>query len=338
MPSKSKKVLDIEITYTERPELVKQIHQALEEENHNEYLLKLGKKFPLRPSGALKTTLDLYLDLENYYNSKVNEETGLYDPVVSLDVIEGRAADLLKLGHTIEPQVINGISKIHKIVTTNKTVNYGTIKTKEGTVIELRGEFDFEVEDENGVLMIDDSKTSGKFAFNLLPKEEHFAQINLYMHSDYARERGINKAMIVYYCKDNSDKKIFEFDYNPSLAQAVLDRFQMIHDMWEAGERPEQTAFWGGDDWKANYSSYRTYLHKEYAMPPELRKKVTVSNEEFETIKQSVKMDKKKSINILAKKYGPVLVLNQGNSSFHLNLTQNGLSAIVKGNDGFSNI
>lgn len=326
-------VEDTEVEYYELPEEIEEIHEILSEENAKNLNFK---KFPLRPSGANKTDLELYMELENW--DAANKGLPIpYQPAQ----LDGRVVSLLNLGHTIEPQVIAHVEKIYDVVHTNRTVNYGSIVTKEGTRIELCGELDMAIQHKEYPTkrIIADSKTSGRFAFNLTPKAEHFAQINLYLHSEEMKAEGFKEGRIYYYNKDNSEMKSYGFKYSKELAEAVLGKFQRIYGAWEAGERPAQEAFWGGDDWRADYSSFRHQLHARFKKDIALRDQ-QIDSVSYHDFKDMLKqLGQKKAINVLAKKYDDkVLVEKETGKKAYLSLTSKGLVAIIEAEDGFSSL
>lgn len=326
-----KSVGDTEIEYFELPEEIEEIHEILSEENTKQFNFK---KFPLRPSGASKDDLELYMELENWHAAS-NDLPIPHKP----EALDGRVCSLLKLGHTIEPQVIDHVSKIHKVLFTNRTVKYGTIVTKDGPDIELKGELDMALENHAGKRFIGDSKTSGRFAFNLTPKAEHFAQINLYLHSEEMKKEGLTEGRIYYYNKDNSEMKAYGFKYSPRLAQAVLDKFQRIYTAWENGERPPQTIFWGGDDWRADYGSFRTVLHERFSLPIDERTQLIDSEAYADFVDTVSRLKQKASINVLARKYdNKILVDKESGKKAYLSLTSKGLVAIIEKEDGFSSL
>jgi hypothetical protein len=221
-----------------------------------------GNSFPLRPSSALKSDRDLYYGLVNYFKPGT----------IPVDPVEGRNAMLLSLGHAIETHFVEHIGRAFAVGNRNMRVTYGQVTMPDGTQYNLGGEFDFTITStKTGETVIADSKSSAAFPFKGdLPKDDHIAQINLYLHSDWARERGINKAWIMYYCKNDSDIRIFEFAYNKEAAEAVIARFQAVLDSYKKGELPKRVHVLGSD-WQAAYSSYRTYDNRSFLTPRHLR-------------------------------------------------------------------
>lgn len=333
-----KSVDDTEIEYWDLPEEIEEIHEKLADEAAEKMDLS---KFPLRPSAANKLELDLYMELENQEavlkgTNPLEGNAPLYKP----EKLDGRVLSLLQLGHTIEPQVIDHVSKLYKIEHRNKKVKYGELKRLDGSIIELWGELDMGMLDEHtGRRIIGDSKTSGRFAFNLTPKAEHFAQINLYLHSEEMKAEGYTHGRIYYYNKDNSEMKANGFAYSQKLAQAVLDKFQRVLTAFEKGERPPQTAFWGGDDWRADYSSFRTYLHHRFGLPLDARESIK-DGDLFKELEAELKSKRQKAaINPIAQKIDNKVVYSKdGRKKLYLLLTNKGLVVIIEDNDGFSTL
>jgi len=294
------------------------------------------KSFPLRPSGALKSDLDLYFDLVNYF------EPG----TIPKDDMEGRVHILLESGHVLEDFIVDQFDRVHKVTERNERVTYGSVTMPDGSTRELNGEYDFTFIDNNsGKEMLGDSKTASDFAFKAtakpmygrppaLPKEEHLAQLNLYMHSEDFKKRGIDTARIVYYNKNNSDYDIYEFKYSEALALKTLARFQHILDMYKVGQAPEQEYFWG-HHWKAAYGSYRTHLHKQYKVKKQDRHIITVSDDEFNAVTEG-KMTQ--SIYNYAKTYQDKAIRTNSGKSAYMSLTQKGLVVRVTDKGGFTTL
>ncbi len=205
--------------------------------------------FPLRPSSALKPDRDLYYGLVNYYAPGT----------IPVSDIEGRSCMLLALGHVIEKHLVEFLRHAFKIPFTSQKITYGTINTKNGPIT-LGGELDFIVELPSGELVLADSKSSADFPFKKddVLKDEHCAQLNLYLHSDWCKSKKITRALVCYYNKNTSDLKVREFQYDERLALATVARFQKVHDMYERNEIPKLNHILGVD-WQAKYSMYRDY-------------------------------------------------------------------------------
>lgn len=314
------KVEGIEVEVTNKEEMVKNIfskYQKQEEEKGKE-----NKRFPLSPSGALKEDIDLYHELVAYYEGEKHD----------IEPMSGEVYHLLGLGHHIEPLVLNLVNLEMKVVERNKRVQYGTLTKKDGTIIPLTGELDAIAEDKNGIRYIVDSKTSGKFAFDKKEvKEDYVAQLNLYMHAT-----GIKKALICYYCKDNSNMRIHEFDYSEELALAILKKFQRIHDAYETKSPPTLVNFWGGESWRPGYSKYRTMLHKDFDLlidDREVEKVPSLANEIL-----TIKQNSKKAIDIIARKYYNKLVKDEFGNQLYLTLTKRGLIIKLKDKEGMTRL
>lgn len=231
------------------------------------------QSFPLRPSSALRPLRDLYYGLVNYYQPGS----------IPTDPIEGRNTMLLSLGHAIERHLIEYVEKSFAVTARNQRVVYGQVKGKGGEVINLSGEFDFQLtSSKTGETIIADSKSSADYPFkSSVPKDEHMAQINLYLHSDWARSRNINKAWIIYYNKNNSDLRVYEFEYSKEKAEEVIARFQSVMDAYLKGEIPQRESVYGLD-WQAAYSSYKTFDLREFTLP--LDQRVVIEHEDDEQI------------------------------------------------------
>lgn len=218
--------------------------------NDAEVNRKTADRFPLSPSAATKPNIDLYLALKNHYHpNSIPEEP-----------LDGRVVMLLRLGHDIESHLVKFIRKGLNVVATNERVTYGAL-TNGPT---LTGEFDFIIE-HNGEKILCDSKSIADYLFKTtpLPKQEHIVQLNLYLHSDYCRKNAINKAWVWYYCKNNSELKVKEFQYNQALAEAALQKFQYVYDCY-LNNTPPPIEYVLGADYQADYSAFRKYIFRDF--------------------------------------------------------------------------
>ena len=310
------KVLGVEVDVLTKEEMVKNIftkYQAIQVEKNKE-----NKRFPLSPSGALKEEIDLYYELCAYFDGETHETLPM----------SGETHHLLGLGHYLEPLILDLVNLELEVVERNKRITYGKIKKKDDTYLDLSGETDAIAKNSYGELFIIDSKTSGRWAFDKKEvKEDYVAQLNLYMHGT-----GIKKALICYYCKDNSNMRIHEFNYNKELAEATLDKFQRMLTAYENKTPPKMTAFWGGESWRPSYSKYREFLHKDFELSLGDREVVEVDSllKEITLFKQNGK----KAIDFIAQKYHNKLVIDKKGNQLFLSLTKKGLVLKLKDKEG----
>lgn len=234
-----------------------------------------SNSFPLRPSSALKSKRELYYGLINYYSPGT----------IITNPIEGRNTMLLALGHSIERHFVEFIERAYAIPYRNLRMNYGELKGPNNEPIPLTGELDFVLQDsKTGELIIADSKSSADFPFKSgIPKDEHIAQINLYMHSSWARERNINRALIMYYNKNNSELKVFEFSYSKQLAEEIIQKFQDVLNAYHKKEIPNREHVYGVH-WQAAYSSFKDYDNKEFLIPVSERAKSKIKEFDIEEL------------------------------------------------------
>lgn len=267
----------------ERKDVVQEIQSAAKISAMN--ISAKTNSFPLRPSSALKSLRDLYYGLVNYYKPST----------ITTTPIEGRNVMLLSLGHAIEKHFVEFIEKSYAIPYRSLRVDYGEVIGPDGVPHKLTGELDFVLQSvKTGELVIADSKSSADFPFKAsVPKQEHIAQINLYMHSKWARDLNINKAFIMYYNKNNSDIKVYEFVYSKELAQEVIDRFNVALSSYVVGSIPKRE-YVLGCDWQAAYSSFRDHDNKEFTIPVSERAISKITEEEIE------EFDRKELVKYLA--------------------------------------
>jgi hypothetical protein len=242
---------------TERRDVVEAIQKAAKIHAMNQ--TAKSNSFPLRPSSALKSKRELYYGLVNYFKPGT----------IPVNPNEGRNTMLLALGHSIERHFVEFIERAYAIPYRNLRVNFGELQGADGKIYPLNGELDFIIQSTvTGEMIIADSKSSADFPFKSgVPKEDHIAQINLYMHSDWARARNINKAWILYYNKNNSELKAYEFGYSKELAEEVIDNFNTALNIYLQGLPIPTRVHVLGCDWQAAYSSYRDYDNREFSIP-----------------------------------------------------------------------
>ncbi len=234
---------------------------------------KEAARFPLSPSAALKPMRDLYYGLVNYYAPGS----------IQVDAIEPRVKLTFKLGHMIEAMLVNYFREAFQLKDEQKRVTFG--KLSDGTL--LSGAIDWAVVI-NGETILMDSKSSGSYPFKLAPKEDNIAQMQLYMHSDWGRKNKVNKAILAYFNKDNSEIKCIQIDYNADLAEALLQRFYSVWDMYQKRQIPPRE-YVIGFDWQANYSNYRTHDFLEFQKPLAERDVVTSADFAPKTTKNNLR-------------------------------------------------
>ncbi len=291
----------------ELPLLVKKVEEAAKTKAMADSAKR--SSFPLRPSSAMKSERDLYYGLCNHFNPG----SVTVDPV--------RNPILLSLGHAIEKHLVGHLEEAFEVAHKNQSVDYGSvIDPADDKEIRLTGELDFcLINGRTGEVVLCDSKSSSAWAFTKapLPKEEHIAQLHCYLHSKWARDLNITRALLWYYNKDKSTLRCFEFTYNPSLAEAVIARFQSILNNYRLGTKPPREHVYG-QDWQAAYSSFKTEDLREFTVPVDARERVEDAVLNFDD------MPKTKIIRYIATVYGGKVVnghyLEVGNTGLELSL------------------
>lgn len=320
------KVLDIEVKVEELESVRDAIQKAALRFGAN---TKAGSppRFPLSPSAALKSERDLYYGLCNYYNPGMIPESD----------IEGRVVMLLRLGHEIERHLVDFVKQEYTVPFTNERVTYGTL-TKGAETINLSGELDFIIKLPSGQLILCDSKSSAEYAFEYdTPKNEHIAQLQLYMHSEFCRNNAINEAWLFYYNKNNSDIRVIKFTYDPEIAEALIKRFQKVLDAYEKKELPEREYVYGVD-WKAAYSPFRNYEWRDFMKnPTEIVLDPSIKNIIYKTDEGKIdtKKTKKEKVKYIVLTHGNVKVKDGDGNLYWCEMGTNGLYLKEKGDDGF---
>lgn len=105
----------------------------------------------------------------------------------------------------------------------------------------------------NGELYLVDIKSMNSMVFRNLtePKEENVSQLQLYLH--YFK---IKKGILFYIDKDKQDIKEFIIDYNPTLAQSILDGFTSLKKKIENNIIPSRLPDYP-DDWECKYCQFK---------------------------------------------------------------------------------
>lgn len=105
-------------------------------------------------------------------------------------------------------------------------------------------------------------KSVNNYKFNNLsePEEDHYKQIQLYMH--YFK---INKGIVLYENKDNQELKEFKIDYDPGLVEFVLYRMKELKKDIENNNLPKipEQIMSGPESWRCSYCSYIESCLKE---------------------------------------------------------------------------
>lgn len=248
--------------------------------------------FPLRPSGCLKPLRDLYYDLQNYYAPKS----------VPKEDFEPRVKLIFEFGHVTETLLKKLFSQNFEVLFEQEKVCYGSVVDSAGEVILLTGSIDWAVKLDSfsTAITLCDAKSIGDYPFKSAPKEDNIAQMQLYMHSDWGRKHKVDKALLIYFNKNNSDLKCIQIDYDSGLACKLLKRLQMAYDYYKKSEVPPRE-YLAGLDWRADYSSYKDWDNREFG-PEIVRNKELV--DEFHKPSKYVKDD----IRTHVEKYGNKLV------------------------------
>lgn len=214
-----------------------------------------GGFFPLRPSGCLKPMRDMYYDLVNFYNPGT----------IPKEDFPARVKLIFQFGHLTENLIKKLCRHNFTVQYEQQRVKYGELTDKYGSIIPLTGAIDWamRLDETSEKLTLIDSKSIGSFPFKKVPKEENIAQMQLYMHSDWGRANNVNSAMLIYFCKDNSEMKCIEVPYDAGLASKLLERMKLVWNHYLRNEVPPRE-YLAGIDWKADYSPYRDYDNREF--------------------------------------------------------------------------
>ncbi len=126
-------------------------------------------------------------------------------------------------------------------------------------IINGRADAILNIDNEPYVLEI---KSINDFGFKKLskPDEDHYKQIQLYMH--YFK---INKGIILYENKDNQELKEFKIEYDSGLVEFVLYKLKELKQNIDNNLLPKvpESIMTGSESWKCSYCPYVESCSKE---------------------------------------------------------------------------
>lgn len=235
-----------------------------------------GNFFPLRPSSCLKSARDLFYDLKNFYKPES----------IPKAPFEARIKLIFQFGHMTETMLKKLFAYKYGVSHEQERVTYGKLIDKEGNSIELTGSLDWCSTIGGNALILCDAKSIGDYPFKSAPKEANIGQMQLYMHSKWARDNNVNSAILIYFNKNTSDIKCIEFSYEPVLAAQLLQRMELVWEYYKRDELPPREYILGLD-WEENYSPYKEYNNRAFLKPVEERQRIR-AGEDFTNLRTHV--------------------------------------------------
>lgn len=141
------------------------------------------------------------------------------------------------LGHIIEQEIFRQLSNI---IHSKDQIVYTGIKDHKDH--EIKGEIDCLYTDDHGITYVVDVKSMSKNSFSKLVelqniKDSHYVyyvQLQMYMHF-----LGYDDAMILAYCKDNSDMTEVFCAYDEDFCEQQLKRIDILIDHLKRGQVPQ---------------------------------------------------------------------------------------------------
>jgi len=275
-------------------QLTEEINSALERMQKEDHIVQNGLRdalfdavgplydveatfFPLRPSSCLKSARDLFYDLKNFYKP---------DSIPKAP-FEARIKLIFQFGHMTETMLKKLFAYKYGVSFEQERVKYGELVDKEGNIIELTGSLDWCSYIGGKNLILCDAKSIGDYPFKSAPKEANISQMQLYMHSKWARDNNVNSAVLIYFNKNTSDIKCIEFAYEPVLAANLLKRLEMVWEYYKKDELPPREYILGLD-WEENYSPYKDYNNKNFTKALNERERLVINEEEFKNLREHV--------------------------------------------------
>jgi len=224
--------------------------------------------FPLRPSSALKSMRDLYYDLVNFYSPGT----------IPKEPFPERVKLIFQFGHLTETLLKKVFAFTYSVSFEQERVKYGELIDKDGNIISLTGSIDWASKVGGDTLILCDAKSIGDYPFKKAPKEENIAQMQIYMHSDWGRANKVDRAQLIYFNKNTSDIKVIEIAYDAELAENLLQRLKYVFECYKSGTLPPRE-YLPGVDWQGDYSPYKDYDMKEFAIEEEMRPTIGIAIE-----------------------------------------------------------
>jgi hypothetical protein len=263
---------------SEEHKIQKGMRDQLFEAVEKAYPKETRTSFPLRPSSALKPMRDLYYDLVNWKTPGT----------IPQNALEPRVKLIFEFGHVTEEILKRVCASTWKLENAQERVKYGEIQLPDNSFMDLEGAIDWTCTFNGLETVLMDAKSIGEYPFKTAPKEDNIAQMQLYMHSTWARTKGINRAQLIYFNKNTCDIKVIEIPYDKELAEKLVLRFQETWKFFLEGMCPPRE-YLAGIDWRADYSSYRDYDNQEFTSEARSTEKVNTYAPEFKYAKDAVR-------------------------------------------------
>ncbi len=275
----SGKLVAIKSNYAPKPrgtDFEEGIIEALCERISKEFALKdelSAKSFPLRPSSVGKDARELALSLQDFFAPGTHEK----------DPLPPRSALVFDMGDRVERSVLFMLEKVYPITYKQVAVHLDQLDGHD-----INGHIDGVIEI-NGEKFILDVKSISEMGFKSIPKDDHIRQVNLYLHSDWAKKLGLKKGILFYQNKNNQDICPITFDYDEQKALSDLARFRAIYVQVQTGLLPEFDHLWG-ETWHWGYSRYRTAAWKNFLSPDDnpCTHKIIELTEEIQDLKNLI--------------------------------------------------
>lgn len=201
-----------------------------------------GPRHPISPSQVMACSRKLGFQMLNY------EKPGTV-PETSFGV---RLLLVLDQGHRTEECVFDWAAKMPdlEVILMKERIDI----EKFDDTFTLTGEIDrFVIDNKTNRKYIADCKSTNTHKFKRIlksgiPDESHYFQIQMYLHSKWARDQEINHGMIYYDNRDTKEWNIMEFPYSSEAAQAGIDRLKEIYK--SKGSVAPQNEYLFGDTWQ----------------------------------------------------------------------------------------
>lgn len=215
-------------------------------------LAQKEKRFPLSPSNVLTCKRKLSYELINY------------DSPGSIYINDFSVTQLLLFdnGHRVEKRLADWLAKIPDFEVIENKERF-TIYEEDG--LKITGELDRILLDkvDGNKKKLWDAKSINEMWFKGVkntkkPVDKNFIQQQMYLHSPFLQEQGINTAILHYENKNTQEMLMLEFDYQKEWAEWGIEVLKYV---WKTRgmELPRDYVF--GKDWQCGQKYCPYHLH-----------------------------------------------------------------------------
>lgn len=237
------------------------------------------KRYPLSPSTAMNCYRKLSYELINW------EKPGSIGSVP----MGGRKLLVFARGHMVEKMMGEWLAKVPGVEVIICKERF-PIHDNEETGLKIDGEIDMFIK-QNGKLKLLDVKDTNTQTFQSIayeggkeqnrPKFSNYIQQQLYLHSKFCKDKGVNEGILLYENKDTQETHFLEFPYDENIALWAIKRLENIYAN-RGHVLPREFLF--GSDWncRPQYCEFHDYCYAP--LETKRNKPVVLTDEAIEVI------------------------------------------------------